>query len=220
MKLPKDYLSYSALDLWRKDRDQFRLRYYENVRPVDTQYTLFGSEIHKLVENGELNILEHPREKYTSEVRVHVEIEGVPILGYIDLLNEETKAFSDIKTGLPKQDGSPRWNSVEVQKLDQLPFYSLLLRQLHGKVQKTCKLVWLPTEWEEWTDTMEFDGVILQSDTKRRLKLTGEQHVFKRVIGDWEHDRMREWIVTSAKEISEDFTLYEQNNKGRHQRAL
>jgi hypothetical protein len=208
MQLPRNYLSYSAISLWYSDREGFRMKYYEGIEPPGTDYTIYGSEIHKKIERGELAVKDHPREKYKSEVRVEAEVDGIPVLGYLDLFNPKTKAVSDIKTGIPRPDGKPRWTQSEVQKLDQLPFYHLIVREHYGKVQKTAKLIWLVTEWEEYCDTVEFDGMVLPSDTKRRLNLTGEQHVFSRKIDEWELDRQREKLKRAAKEISDDYQWY------------
>lgn len=208
MNLPKPYLSYSALALWRRDKEAYRRRYYEGEKEPQTQHTIYGSEIHKLIEDGKFEVKDHPREKYESEVKFEVEIEGIPVLGMVDLFNKKTKALSDIKTGIYKRDGSPRWTDSEVRKLDQLPFYQMLVREQYSKVQKTAKLIWLVVEWEQIADEIQFDGHSIVKPG-RRLRLTGEQHVFKRIIDEWEIDRQRDMLVRDAREIEKDFYYYQ-----------
>lgn len=207
MNLPKPYLSYSALSLWRKDREGYRRRYYLGEKPPETIHTIYGSEIHKLIEDGKLDVEDHPREKYQSEVKLEVEIGGIPVLGMMDLFNPKTKAVSDIKTGIPRLDGSPRWTQLEVERLDQLPFYQMMIRAKYGKVQKTAKLIWLECEWHTVTDTHEFDGHKLTKE-RRDLRLNGKQHVFKRVIQPWELDRQEEMLIRDAREIQKDYYYF------------
>lgn len=211
MDLPRPYLSYSALSLWRKDKDAYRRKYYEGEKSPETEFTIYGSEIHKLIEDGKLEVEKHPRDKWQSEVTLEAEVQGVPVLGTLDLFNPKTKAVTDIKTGIRYKDGRPRWNSVSVQKLDQLPFYQMLVRAKYGKVQKTAKLVWLETVWEEYADTIVFDGINLET-TRRKLALTGKQQVFNRVIEAWEIDRQENMLVRDARAIQKDFYYYRLKN--------
>ena len=197
--LPKPYLSYSAIQTWLKNKDEYRARYYEDKPYTSTVYTIFGSKVHKDIEDGKLEVKDHPIPQYTNEVKMLLHIDDVPVLGYIDLLDEESLRLADIKTGLMMPDGKPRWTRAEVQKLDQLPFYQLLVKEKYGKVHRTAGLIWLVTEWE----TVK-NGIATDSN----LRLTGDQHAFRRVIAQRERDRMRDLIVKVAQEVSEDYKYY------------
>lgn len=202
--LPKPYLSYSALSLWKRDPVAFRAKYYDGVTQPETRYTIFGSEVHKLIEDGGMKHV--PRYK-KAEYAIEVVMDGIPVMGYLDSFCPARKAFLDYKTGIRLADGSPRWNAVEVQKLDQLPFYSLLIKEKYGTVQPTSKLVWLETAWVPSEETITFEGTTL-TRMDQKLALTGTVEVFKRRIDEHERIRMRSWIIESAKEISEDYSLF------------
>lgn len=202
--LPKSYLSYSALSLWKRDPIAFRAKYYDGMTQPETRYTLFGSEVHKLIEAGGMTHV--PRYK-KAEYPIEVLIDGIPVMGVLDSFCPTKKAFLDYKTGIRLANGSARWNAVEVQKLDQLPFYSLLIKEKYGTVQATSKLVWLETMWVPSKKILEFNGVALEH-FDNELALTGVVEVFKRRIDEHERMRMRSWIIESAKEISEDYASF------------
>src|SRR3990167_7252438 len=130
IKLPKPWLSYSALSLWWRDKPQYRKRYYENdenEKSPDNVYSLFGREIHLLLEKNEK--LKHVPRFSKREYEIRVDINDIPILGVLDCFAPKRRSFADYKTGIRKDDGSPRWSQVEVEKLNQLPFYSLLIEE-------------------------------------------------------------------------------------------
>lgn len=197
LNLPRDYLSYSALSLWTKNKDAFRKKYYEGVEPKETRFSLFGKEVHSQLEHGALKKV--PRYK-EAEFPIKTEIEGVPVYGIIDSFDPRGKRFLDFKSGIRKPDGSPRWDDLAVISLDQLPFYSLMIETMFGRVHPLCKLIWLETR------SLPNKGRVSVDDA--RLVLTGDFHIFKRVIEPWERERMREWIVTEAEAISKDRERY------------
>lgn len=202
MKLPKPYLSYSSINLFLTNKEEFRNRYYLNIKSPENKFSLFGKEVHKALESGQFPHI--PRYK-KSEFPISVDILGIKVLGYLDSFEPSRKAFLDFKTGTYKPDGSPRWTELEVQKSLQLPFYSLLLQQKFGTVQNLCKLVWLITRSKK--KFIEFEGHQLESESDE-LELTGEFKVFNRRIEQFERDTIRELIVKTAQEISEDYQNY------------
>jgi len=199
-------LSYSSLTLWKRDKKAFRRRYYEGDTSFSTAYTMFGKEIAEALERGE-----HPNvPKYKeSEVECRVEIDGVPVLGYLDSFDPKKNRILEYKTGIATPDGKPRWTNLLVHKHDQLPFYSMLVEEKYGAVHKEVRLLWLETSWGE--DLKEYYseelGMTLSMNVNR-LKLTGKFEMFKRSIDPWERDEMRAWVSKSAEEIAEDFALY------------
>ncbi len=211
MNLPKKYLSYSQYALWKKNRDQYRARYYENAPPFETAETIFGKNIAETLEDKNL-VEKHPVlsliPRYSEpEYSVKVEIEGIPLMGYLDSYDPEGHAICEYKTGHLSIDGKVPWNDVKVAKHEQLPFYSLLIKTAHGKVDPKVKLVWIETKFKN--KNIEFNGNTLTSQT-RELELTGKFQVFERHIYKWELDKMKENIIKVAKEIHEDFTAYQQ----------
>ncbi len=204
--LPKKYLSYSALELWRKDKNAFRSKYYEGIDRGDTIYTLYGREVHEIIDKDPAYA--HIRLPI-AEQEMTVKVSGVTVMGYIDTFDPETHDFNEYKSGIRKPDGSPRWTKVDVQKHDQLPFYSMMIEKKYGTKVNTCKLVWLETQKE--AQSMKIGGVTLGQGSK--LSLTGHLEVFERKIYQYDRDRMKKWVVTSAEDISNDYTLWQQNKK-------
>lgn len=201
--LPKEYLSYSAISLWYKDEEAFRARYYRNEPVHDNAYSIFGREVHKKLETNKE--LKHIPRLPIAEKAIKVKIEDLPLLGYIDGFCDKTFAFLDYKSGIRKADGSPRWTQLEVQKLEQLPFYAMLIKAKYGKVDKNSQLIWLETQWKEEEYTVGSQTLTGESNV---LELTGYYEVFDRKIPKWEIDRITEWTLDGAEEISEDYQNY------------
>lgn len=208
--LPKKYLSYSAIDLWTKNKEQYRKRYYDNEPFIETPEMKYGKMLHHLIEINDPYVKKIPR--YTSpEFRIETIIDEVPVIGYIDNLCPYTFRFLDYKTGRPKPDGRPRWDAAEVARTDQLPFYSLFLKEKFGEVEDLCHLVWLPTVFKK--KTVEFDGHTLEADA-RDVEWNGEVHMFRRVVRKYEREAMREKIIRAANEISDDYQAYKKADRG------
>lgn len=211
--LPRKYLSYSSWSLWKKDKDTFRRKYYLNEPSPENRETIYGKKIARLLEDRE-EVKKHPTlsliphyEK--SEHGINIEIDGLPIRGYLDLFQPDTFSFIEIKTGHLNKYNKPPWDKVSVHRHDQLPFYSLLVESKYGKVDRITYLYWLETKWKE--KSVEFDGHLLTGKTTD-LELTGNIHQFKRIIPKWERNLIKEDIIRVAKEISQDFTHYEKRN--------
>jgi len=193
LKLPKKALSYSAINLWYKDKRAYRRKYYEGIYPPETKYTIFGRQAEEEVYAGKLPGVPFFGGKQKKLV---TEIAGVPIIAYLDSFDEETKQIIDYKSGILKKDGAPRWTKVDVHNLKQLPFYSLLVERIYGNAHPEALLVWLETELRK-PDTLLSQG--------EKVALTGKFQIFKRRIAKWEREQMVEWTRKAAKEISWDY---------------
>lgn len=209
MNLPKKYFSYSQYDLWKKSKSEYRLKYYEGKESFETVETIFGKKIAKMLEDDAV-VAAHPVlskvPRYSKpEYDIQVEVEGIPIRGFIDTFEESDCSFLDYKSGHLSKDGKIPWDAVKVAKHEQLPFYSVLLKEKHGKVNRKTGIVWLETAFKN--KTVDFDGHKLSAET-RELELTGKYETFYRIIPQWELKIMREKIVKAAYEISEDYTKY------------
>ena len=51
--LPKPYLSFSAMEMWKSSKDQYRLKYYskDDSYTFSTMYTEFGKQIAEILED-------------------------------------------------------------------------------------------------------------------------------------------------------------------------
>lgn len=202
--LPKGYISYSAWSLWKRDKNAFRRRYYENEKPPETVETIFGKRIAELLEDNHDDLSHVPRYE-CPEHSIAITIEGVKILGYIDNFCPHTFSFLEYKTGHKDKNGKEPWNKLKVEKHEQLPFYSMLIKEKYGKVKNTCHLIWLETEFIN--KTIEFDGHTLTADT-RELKLTGKVKKFSRTIYEWQRKKIKKELLQAVKEIHEDYEKY------------
>lgn len=209
--LPRGYLSYSSMDLWKKNKVQFRAKYYGSEDYFfETKYTIFGKEIAEILEDKKKTkahpvLSKVPLYPVREQPLIHT-IEDVPVKGFIDSFDKRHKRIIEIKTGIRK-DGRDPWDDVKVRKHEQIRLYSLLVKEIFGKVHPVVKLIWLETCWkEECVDTIFGDKVFKKCSPK--LALTGEFKVFERVIEPWEHDYMKSEIVRIAGEISEDYSRY------------
>lgn len=201
----KEYLSYSAIRLWQQSPERYRRKYYDGEQEVPTVYTTFGKRIAELLEARDFTgypALEKVPPYLVSEESVEVDIGGVPIKGFIDLYEPDTFSFGEVKTGIVHATNGPPWTAVKVRQHDQLPFYSLILKEKFGKVDPTCHLIWLETSFKKSMDQV---GSRLLEGVSRELELTGAMKVFKRRIAEWERKRIRDMIISTAIEIQDDF---------------
>jgi len=209
MKLPKAYLSYSAWSLWQKNKKQFREKYYENKKIPTSVEMIFGKKIAVIMENEEQTLKDPllcmiPR--YSEpEFEIITKIEDIPVKGFIDTFDPVYLRFGEYKTGHTSCEGLSPWTEEKVLKHTQLPFYSLLIKTMFGGVTDLCHLHWIETKMKK--QTLEFDGHILNSDSKD-VELTGKIVTFPRVILEEEREDIKKSIIQVANEISEDYSEY------------
>lgn len=193
--LPKNYLSWSSYSLWKRNKDQFIDLYFKNGKPLETKYLHFGKLIADAIETGtikeilpDLIIYQH------VEFKIEANIQGVPILSFIDSYNSEENIFREYKTG------KNPWSLSKVQKHGQLLFYAVALRATTGTMPKYCHLDWIQTELEE-----SFD---LWSHLNPQVKTTGQIQSFKREFDERELDNLEADIVKVAQEITEEYIKF------------
>ncbi|MGV8131605.1 MAG: hypothetical protein ACP5N7_05905 [Candidatus Pacearchaeota archaeon] len=208
-KLPRGYISYSAYKLWKTSKDSFRKRYYENEEPFETIETKFGKKIAEWLESDDPRV-RHVPNYLNREYDLDKVIEGTRVIGRLDGFDKDRLKFLDHKSSHCDKDGKPPWNKAKVRQLDQLPFYSMLIKEIYGKVDNVCHLIWIETEFQE--NTIEFNGHILKAKG-RELYLTGKVKKFRRVIREWERKKIKEDLLKVIKEIEEDYEAYKRNKE-------
>lgn len=204
LKLPKAYLSYSQMRVWLDDKDQYRARYYLGQEQKGSRYLLFGSEMAKGLEDGTIKVPDLVQYEVQEE-QVKLDVEGVPFYAYIDQFSPDRKKFREIKTGIRRKDGSPRWTQDLVNKHMQLDVYSALIEEKYGSVDDECHLDWIITRNK--AKEIEFGGHTLVSESAE-LEITGEVVSFPRIISDTERKRIKFLIRSVAEEISNDYSEY------------
>lgn len=208
LNLPKKYLSYSAWALWNKSKAQFREKYYLGKPSVTTPETIFGNKIGKMMEDPEeikkcpvlSSITNYPIKEHGIEIFVG----DVKVMGYLDQFHPELNAIVEMKTGHLSQDGTAPWSQLKVEKHKQLDWYSMMVEEKYGKVQDECELIWLETDWKE--EIINYKGHKFSKG--RQLYLTGKVETFKRNVYDWQRKKIKEDIIRTAFEISEDYTRW------------
>lgn len=201
MNLPKPHLSFSQIDLWLRSPETYRRKYYGDVKFATTPAMEFGNKVTLAMEAGEewVSFIPHLP---IFERELLVDIEGVPVLMFIDS-SDETNAFYEQKTG------KTRWSENKVMKHLQLPLYSLGLQIADGFVQDECSLIWV----EAQAPVVKRGLGMKPKVTADTYTLTGRFEKTPRVITQTERDETRQLIYRVAREIEEDFAakrhLYE-----------
>lgn len=200
--LPKSYLSYSAMSTWLQSPDTYRKRYYENAPMVVTPELAFGKKIADLLEAKDESV-SHIKQYIKPEQKINCEIEGVPIFGFIDSFDPDTRSFYEFKTGRVP------WTQKRVDKHLQLDLYSLCIEEIFGSVNDDCELIWLETAQNK----VKMTGLITHENS-HNIVLTGTVKEFKRNITKDDREATKEMVVRIAEEISKDYTEY---LKAKHQ---
>lgn len=151
--LPKGYLSYSQIQMWKSSKERYKGIYFDNR----TELAIYNDSM----EYGKqfADALENYREtddlltdasilllaKYDvrdKEIKVDLKIkEGyISLLGRPDTMNSKTYAFREYKTG--KQP----WTQNKANKHFQLYFYAVLIYLKYNIVTEKCHLDWIETE--------------------------------------------------------------------------
>ena len=201
------------MDLWCRDQQAYRLRYYLGEPYLSTPYTEFGNLIGGALERREWD---HPalapvRGKVPQgthpEHKLEVEIAGVPILSYLDDFHLQNYAIEEYKTGIRDSKGNAPWDRVKVRKHKQLTLYTLMVKEKYGDWNPDIQLTWMETEWARVCNEVKFGAGVIE-ECQLGLRLTGHVETFKRTIAPWELDRMEKFIRDTAEEISEDYKLW------------
>ena len=202
--LPRKYLSYSQFALWNSSKESYRKRYYLGEKPFETKETAFGRKTDDHLDNG--GTIEGVINYGNPQFEINYVYKGIPIFGKLDDFCTKEFRILERKTGHKNPKGIVPWDAVKVRKHKQLTFYSAMIELQEGKVHPEVILQWLETDFKD--KHIEFDGHVLKSN-KSELVLTGKVATFKRRIPKWERVKMLKDIIKCAKEISEDYTLWQ-----------
>lgn len=198
MNLPKEHLSFSQINTWLTSPETYRKKYYGGVKYGTTPAMAFGNEVTEAMERGEDWVAFIPRHP-VFERELKVDIDGIPVLMYIDNLDPKTNTFREQKTGK-----SP-WTQNKVDKHLQMDIYSLGLEIADGFVDDVCDLIWVETIIEK--ENYSFDGHEMEGGTPK-IKLTGDYKIFPRTITAEDRQKCRDLIVRVGREIEEDYSAY------------
>lgn len=204
LNLPKKYLSYSQFDLWNKDKEKYRDRYYRNIKSFESKELLFGKKIAEMLEGDRKDhpVLSKIKQGTHNEYEIKVKIGGVPVLAYLDSCTPSTGKIYEYKTG------HQVWNQKRVDEHKQLPFYAAAVEAKDGLYDPVIDLFWMPTvviPGKEIIDGVEYES---KDGAGASIELTGELHVFQRKLSRMDVPQIVYEIKKTAKEISEDYAEF------------
>jgi len=202
LNLPKERLSWSAVSLWKSNKDAFRSKYYEGIEQPTSEEMIFGKKIARYLEKNDPSLAHVPRYS-VPEFRIEVEIQGVPMLGFLDSFDPVQAKFKEMKTG------RVHWDRVRVAKHGQLPLYMSLIRAKCGFYHPYTELVWLETARKKSVEV--FGGMELVGD-RGEIYLTGKVETFTRRIAKWELRLIEKDVRKVAEEVSEDYAGWLKSN--------
>lgn len=197
--LPKQWLSFSQMDMFTNRREQYRREYYTQGIKATSPEMRYGSHIHKLIETNHDSVSHIPRYDM-PEYKIFTYVDDVPILAFLDSYNSLTHEFIDYKTGKTK------WTQKRVDELKQLPLYALLIDITTGSNENTLAQV-------VWIETMKQKGITLGPlKGGTTIECTGVVKIFDRTITFDEKMDTKEWVLKCAQEISNDFTKWQKRD--------
>lgn len=141
MDLPKkdknglNYLSYSQISLFKRDKTEYYKRYLLNEKFEGNDYTDFGRKVGLSLEKGdfkgfnklEQNVLKEVTRLDEFEKRTILKYDEFYVVGFIDTCSSDLKTIIDYKTG-----GVNKHKQYELLSYNQLQIYALSLRQEFG----------------------------------------------------------------------------------------
>lgn len=142
MNLPKkdkngiSYLSYSQINLFKRDKEEYYQNYILGKKFEGNAYTDFGSKVGEALENNnfdkflnqEKKVLKQCRRLDLFERKTVLNYDGFYILGFIDTCSNDFTEIIDYKTG-----GKNKEFQYLEEDYTQLCLYALSLRQEIGK---------------------------------------------------------------------------------------
>lgn len=176
------------------NRSRFQDKYYRGIESPVTPELAFGKKIGELLEIGDASLAHIPHGD-VAEKKLEFEVDGIPVLGYVDSFRTEDNFIIEFKTG------KTPWTQGRVNKHFQLDVYSLGVEILEGKVNDECMLVWLETEKVD----KPREGRCAHA-TAYDIQFTGKVREFRRTITSEDRASAYDRIITTAQDISEDYT--------------
>ena len=207
LKLPKEHLSVSQINLWESDPIAYQKKYFIGIPDPPSPFLEFGKQFAKDIEdysklftskeitrerdfNFPPNFLEITFLYPHVEYKLEHDFGDFKMLGFIDNMSKDYELVVDFKTG------TAPWSTQRLQESLQMQTYSLILWYKFGV---------MPT------------SVISYWKTKLRgktLSWAGEHESFMYVFNQEELTAAETRIRKAAKEISEAYERYQDSKIG------
>lgn len=159
IQLPKGYISYSQIQLWKNDRERYKALYFDNRDElrISNKGMEYGKEVASALERGEsvddvvtdtaMSLLP----KYDvadKEIKAAMKTKDgeITLLGRPDTMDSITHDFREYKTGRVP------WTASKAQNHPQMVFYAMLIYIAYGTKLNHAFL--------DWIETYEEGGVV------------------------------------------------------------
>lgn len=152
MITPREYLSWSSMDLLERSPDKWVMYYIENVKMRPNSGQEFGRMMADGLEKGELTgdlgldiVIEQMPKLETQEYELHALLkrgkkEPIKLFSRLDTAMEDLSAFDEYKSG------QTPWTQTKVDGSGQITFYATAAYLKTGKLTKDIHLDYVPTE--------------------------------------------------------------------------
>lgn len=195
LKLPKEHLSVSQINLWESDPIAYQKKYFIGIPDPPSPFLEFGKQFAKDIEDyaagvqRDFNFPEGFLDKTLIYPHVEYKLEhdfgDFKMLGFIDNMSKDYELVIDFKTG------TAPWSTQRLHESLQMQTYSLILWYQFGVIPTSIISYW---------------------KTKLRgktLSWAGEHESFMYVFNTEELTATEARIRKAAKEISEAYERYQ-----------
>lgn len=159
--------------MWKNRKSQYVKSYFEGVKTTPTKAMQFGT-------NFEDRITDQ------TQTELRVEIQGIPMLAYLDVFNETEKQVIDDKTGKTK------WTQEMAEESLDAKVYSLMIWRKYG---------WIPKFTLRHHITQGFGD---------NIEWTGETNEYHVQLTEDQLLEFEAEVVSIAQEISAAYTEWQQ----------
>lgn len=148
MLTPKNYLSWSQLNLFETDPERYKRKYLQGEEQRINQGQAYGKLLSKGLEDGEFTgdpaldmVIEKIPALEINEMSVETEYktgkEVIPLFALLDTAKKDLSAFKEYKTG-----------QILCQKsaFDQITFYATVIELKTGQIPKDIEWVGIQTK--------------------------------------------------------------------------
>ena len=200
LKLPKEHLSVSQINLWESDPIAYQKKYFIGIPDPPSPFLEFGKQFAKDIEDyaagvqRDFNFPEGFLDKTLIYPHVEYKLEhdfgDFKMLGFIDNMSKDYELVIDFKTG------TAPWSTQRLQESLQMQTYSLILWYQFGVIPTSIISYW---------------------KTKLRgktLSWAGEHESFMYVFNTEELTATEARIRKAAIEISEAYERYQDSYIG------
>jgi len=200
LKLPKEHLSVSQINLWESDPIAYQKKYFIGIPDPPSPFLEFGKQFAKDIEDyaagvqRDFNFPEGFLDKTLIYPHVEYKLEhdfgDFKMLGYIDNMSKDYELVVDFKTG------TAPWSTHRLQESLQMQTYSLILWYKFGVIPTSIISYW----------KTKLKG--------KTLSWTGEHESFMYVFNTEELTATEARIRKAAEEISEAYERYQDSYIG------